>query len=176
MLRICLADTWTALADTPNVEVEVLPDAPPYPCPFLTDEEIHTYLTTLYARCWTVQPSISAEKPKAAPELVKTFSFSSSQALDDFLRRIEDITRSENVSLTSFPLLHRPRNTHCTSPPLAPRRPGRVHRFTVGRHQGAHSLRPTSSVAPRGETKRTSPAWHHSARRPLRVLGGACAR
>ncbi|PIL35650.1 hypothetical protein GSI_02380 [Ganoderma sinense ZZ0214-1] len=37
-----------------------------------------------------------ADKNKAAPELVKTFTFSSSQELSDFLRRVDDITRSEN--------------------------------------------------------------------------------
>ena len=83
----------------------MLPDAPSYPCPFLTDEEVQTYLTSLYARCWTVQPSTPGDKNKAAPELVKTFAFSSSQELDRFLRRVDDITRSENVSLVSILLL-----------------------------------------------------------------------
>ncbi|KAM5530883.1 hypothetical protein V8D89_015468 [Ganoderma adspersum] len=80
--------------DAPSFEV--LPDAPLYPCPFLTDEEIQTYLAPLYVRCWTVQPSTPRDRNKAAPELVKTFAFSSNQELDQFLQRVDDITRSEN--------------------------------------------------------------------------------
>ncbi|KAI1797197.1 hypothetical protein LXA43DRAFT_1089086 [Ganoderma leucocontextum] len=84
-----------ALAD-PHRHGSVLPKAPPYPCPFLTDEEIQTYLTPLYAWAWTVQPSNPGDKNKTAPELVKTFAFSTTQELVEFLQRVGDITRSEN--------------------------------------------------------------------------------
>ncbi len=92
-----LAETLV-FAGTPSFEV--LPDAPPYPCPFITDEEIQTYLAPLYARAWTVQPSNlnPGDKSKAAPELVKLFTFSSTQELDDFLQKVDSITHSENVS------------------------------------------------------------------------------
>ena len=88
-----------ALADN-NIPDFVLPDAPPYPCPFLMDDEIQMYLTPLYARSWTVQPSNPGPdgRSKAAPELVKTFTFSSTQELDEFLQKVDEVTRSENVS------------------------------------------------------------------------------
>ncbi|TFK84083.1 hypothetical protein K466DRAFT_589212 [Polyporus arcularius HHB13444] len=73
-----------------------LPPAPRYPCPFLTEEEINTYLTPLYRRSWTVQPSSHGPTKKAAPELVKRFDFSSGSQVGEFLERVGWVQESEN--------------------------------------------------------------------------------
>ncbi|KAH9902953.1 hypothetical protein C8Q73DRAFT_672377 [Cubamyces lactineus] len=78
----------------PESKLPQLPPTPPYPCPFLTDEEIQTYLVPLYHRGWSVQPSTSAKKP--APELVKRFIFSEYASLELFERDLKDVTESEN--------------------------------------------------------------------------------
>ena len=78
-----------------------LPSAPPYPCPFLTDEDVQTYLLPLYPRGWTVQPSKTGDDNKRAPELVKAFAFENSSQLEEFLRKATDVTNAENVSLVS---------------------------------------------------------------------------
>ncbi|KAL7279140.1 hypothetical protein ACG7TL_006980 [Trametes sanguinea] len=87
--RCCPADS----------ELPQLPPAPPYPCPFLTDEEIKIYLFPLYERGWTVHPSQTAKKP--APELVKRFEFDPhSAALQSFLDDINSVTEGENHHAT----------------------------------------------------------------------------
>ncbi|KAI0368635.1 hypothetical protein BV20DRAFT_969002 [Pilatotrama ljubarskyi] len=73
-----------------------LPLAPPYPTPFLADEEIATYLIPLYARHWTVQPSDPGPKNKPAPELVKVFTFKQPDCAREFLQDVQDVEKSEN--------------------------------------------------------------------------------
>ncbi|KAI0705793.1 hypothetical protein C8T65DRAFT_652761 [Cerioporus squamosus] len=80
----------------PPVDFPELPPAPPYPCPFLTDQEIHTYLTPLYRRTWTIQPSKPEQVKKPAPELVKRFTFASVRDVRKFLSRVMRIQASEN--------------------------------------------------------------------------------
>lgn len=90
----------TALLDSSTVgpDFPELPPAPSFPCPFITDEEIATYLPPLYARGWTVQPSDPKAAKKPAPELVKRFVFSAHETLEAFLHLdLLDITESENV-------------------------------------------------------------------------------
>ncbi|OJT03351.1 hypothetical protein TRAPUB_6020 [Trametes pubescens] len=86
------SDSNTAEPDFPE-----LPPPPPFPCPFLTDDEIATYLGPLYAREWTVQPSDPKATKKPSPELVKRFAFSTFNELNAFLHLdLLDITQSEN--------------------------------------------------------------------------------
>ncbi|TBU50417.1 hypothetical protein BD309DRAFT_945523 [Dichomitus squalens] len=80
----------------PDAPLPGLPPAPPYPCPFLTDEEITTYLLPLYSRGWTVRPSKTSGGNKPAPELVKAFSFESRSNLDGFMLKVSELTQSEN--------------------------------------------------------------------------------
>ncbi|KAI0359947.1 hypothetical protein OH77DRAFT_1419322 [Trametes cingulata] len=86
----------TGAEDQQYAKLPELPSAPPYPCPFLTDEEIVTYLVPLYSRGWSVQPSDPGPKKKPAPELVKQFVVSGPEALEALHRHIGDITQSEN--------------------------------------------------------------------------------
>ncbi|KAI0635853.1 hypothetical protein C8Q77DRAFT_596058 [Trametes polyzona] len=72
------------------------PPTPPYPCPFLTTEEIETYLGPLYVRAWSVHRSDPGPKNKPAPELVKRFTFSTPDKLGAFLRDLAEITEREN--------------------------------------------------------------------------------
>ena len=100
---------------THSFDLPDLPSVPPYPCPFLTDEEIKTYLEPLYLRSWTVQPSDPEHSKTPAPELVKSFKFSSESAarefLEDFVQWVE--TREnvrtlspEHVASTNTPRAH----------------------------------------------------------------------
>ncbi|RPD61222.1 hypothetical protein L226DRAFT_534866 [Lentinus tigrinus ALCF2SS1-7] len=73
-----------------------LPPAPSYPCPFLTDEEIMTYLDPLYLKSWTVQASNPGQSKNPAPELVKRFEFSSQPPLHLFLNAVNEIESKEN--------------------------------------------------------------------------------
>ncbi|KAI0833394.1 hypothetical protein BC628DRAFT_1343492 [Trametes gibbosa] len=80
-----------------NLEADLpdLPDAPPYPCPFLTDEQIATYLTPLYARAWSVRGS-NPHPRRPAPELVKQFCFTTQERLDAFRRDVDIVTQIED--------------------------------------------------------------------------------
>lgn len=72
-----------------------LPDKPKYPCPYLTDAEITTYLVPLYKRGWTVQSSNKAARqghPSVAPALVKRFLFLKQRGYAN-LQFTEDIER-----------------------------------------------------------------------------------
>ena len=85
----------------PN-DLPELPPTPPYPCPFLTDEEVKTYLEPLYLHYWTVQPSNPEQSKKPAPELVKSFTFASASALSAFLDGpVQWVESHENVCTCS---------------------------------------------------------------------------
>ncbi|KAH9850311.1 hypothetical protein C2E23DRAFT_321367 [Lenzites betulinus] len=102
----------------PNAaELPELPDAPRYPCPFLTDEQIATYLVPLYARVWCVRGS-NPDLGKPAPELVKNFSFLTPEKLDEFRRDVAEVTQSEDhhaveiIDLSSTPTMSIRVHTH----------------------------------------------------------------
>ncbi|KAI0649202.1 hypothetical protein C8Q79DRAFT_498317 [Trametes meyenii] len=83
-------------AQLPVSNLPDLPRAPPYPCPFLTEEETDTYLEPLYARAWVSQDYESSHKSTLTKELAKRFTFPDTQALGRFLQDLKVITDSEN--------------------------------------------------------------------------------
>ncbi|EED85975.1 predicted protein [Postia placenta Mad-698-R] len=90
-----------------------LPDKPKYPCPYLTDAEITTYLVPLYKRGWTVQSSNKAARqghPSVAPALVKRFIFLKERGYANlqFTEDIERFQKDEDVSGVPHPPKVRP--------------------------------------------------------------------
>lgn len=83
-----------------------LPEAPKYPCPYLSEEEITKYLSPLYEQGWRIGSShfalskhIAADAPQA-PELAKEFMFAPehSEAQIAFIGELEKLQSQENVS------------------------------------------------------------------------------
>lgn len=167
-----MASLLTALLDSSTAEpldFPQLPPAPPFPCPFLTDEEIATYLPLLYARGWTVHPSDPKHAKKPAPELVKRFVFSTLDALEAFVQLdLLDITQSENVRDSNLPP-HMVSLRAYSGDDAASRLAGHNAGSSLDGRQGAHPFGAASSAARRGASARSRAAGHHTSRRPLCV-------
>ncbi|PCH42522.1 hypothetical protein WOLCODRAFT_72172, partial [Wolfiporia cocos MD-104 SS10] len=80
-----------------------LPPAPDYPCSYLTQADINTYLLPLYHRAWVVGSSEYSREvsgpplPNASPELAKQFWFQQGnhEAALTFRREIQEIQSDE---------------------------------------------------------------------------------
>jgi len=119
-----------------------LPDAPKYPCPYLNDEEISTYLVPLYARGWSIgssdydRDSQLPPSDNVAPELLKDFLFSSSTSVarEGFIskvRKLQDIENHHGMITIIDDCVHIRTHTHTARPLSGPnaivkrkRRPG----------------------------------------------------
>jgi len=136
---ITQSDKMSVSPGAEGVALPPVPEAPGYPCPYLSDEEIATYLVPLYAFGWFVVSSEHDRKDQKSPPK------NASPVLSTLIILPEDQPQLAPHLTNELKRIQTEENHHCTTDISG-------SRMTISTH--THSARPLSEPGSRSQPRK----------------------